>query len=163
RFGRRASTITLPTWEEAPARTGEWMKQRTRWMKGHLQTWLVANRSPFSGPQRFRLGDFLWIQLTLGGSLLASMLHGLLLAWFVYGLAAQQAALEGWHLGLFIAGYASVLVAAFTAVRRPHPKALLLLPLYWPLLSVAMFRALWEVKTRPQFWAKTRHGLSRTR
>ncbi|HVY88731.1 MAG TPA: glycosyltransferase family 2 protein, partial [Hyphomonadaceae bacterium] len=163
RFGREAAMITLPTWEEAPSRPGEWMKQRTRWMKGHLQTWLVASRAPFSGKQRFNPGEFLSIQMTLGGSLLASLLHGPLLVWLIYGLATQQAALQGWHLGLFAAGYVGVLLAALAALGKPRLTALLLLPLYWPLLSIAMLRALWEMKTRPQFWAKTQHGFSRTR
>lgn len=38
RFGGAAAVIDAPTWEEAPAHPFAWLDQRTRWMKGHLQT-----------------------------------------------------------------------------------------------------------------------------
>src|SRR5690606_32310519 len=41
RFGGRAAMIASPTWEEAPVQLHHWMTQRARWMKGHLQAWLV--------------------------------------------------------------------------------------------------------------------------
>src|SRR5690606_21252526 len=46
RFGYRAATLTLPTREDAPDQLGAWMRQRTRWYKGWLQTWLVHTRQP---------------------------------------------------------------------------------------------------------------------
>ena len=37
RFGYRSGTIDLPTFEEAPATLGPWMRQRTRWFKGWMR------------------------------------------------------------------------------------------------------------------------------
>ncbi|NWG54724.1 MAG: glycosyl transferase family 2, partial [Hydrogenophilaceae bacterium] len=47
RAGWRIDVIDPPTWEEAPISFTAWRKQRTRWIKGHMQTWLVLMRAPF--------------------------------------------------------------------------------------------------------------------
>jgi hypothetical protein len=78
------------------------------------------------------------------------------------GLFTPFVTLEGWHAVVFGLGYGGVVAAAVAAQRKLPPfHALLTLPLYWPLLSIAMVRALWEMKTRPHFWAKTPHGVRR--
>src|SRR5262249_29589445 len=46
RLGWRAAMIRAPTYEEAPIRFKHWFNQRTRWIKGHIQTWLVLMRDP---------------------------------------------------------------------------------------------------------------------
>lgn len=38
RFGYRSTTFASTTFEEAPARFGGWLRQRSRWMKGWMQT-----------------------------------------------------------------------------------------------------------------------------
>ena len=161
RFGGKAATISAPTWEEAPVRFPDWRAQRTRWIKGHLQTWLVLMRRPFSAATGMGWASFLSAQLTLGGSLLTSLMHLPVVAWILFGLLTPLVSLEGWHAALLGVGYGSVVAAAFAA--RPSRLTfwdLLSLPLYWPLLSVSMLCALWEMKSRPHFWAKTRHGVA---
>jgi cellulose synthase/poly-beta-1,6-N-acetylglucosamine synthase-like glycosyltransferase len=37
RFGYRADVISSTTYEEAPARIGSWLRQRTRWSKGWMR------------------------------------------------------------------------------------------------------------------------------
>jgi hypothetical protein len=99
------------------------------------------------------------VQLTFAGSLLAASMHAPILALMALGLATQWVTLEGWHAALFGVGYGGV-VAAAIAARSSMLGAVTLvtLPLYWPLLSLAMLRALWELRSRPHFWAKTPHG-----
>jgi cellulose synthase/poly-beta-1,6-N-acetylglucosamine synthase-like glycosyltransferase len=46
RDGGRIGVITSVTAEEAPLTWRPWHAQRTRWMKGWLQTWLVHMRRP---------------------------------------------------------------------------------------------------------------------
>lgn len=159
RMGWRAATIDTPTLEEAPVRFSHWLAQRTRWMKGHIQTWLVLMRDPARAARGMGWPQFLAVQVTLGGSLLASLLHGpVMIAILV--LAAAGAPIHTWAAALLGAGYSSVLLASLASRREPHALTLLTLPLYWPLLSLAMLCALWELKTRPHFWAKTPHGIS---
>ena len=47
RFGYRSTTFASTTFEEAPARFGGWLRQRSRWMKGWMQTWSVHMRRPW--------------------------------------------------------------------------------------------------------------------
>ncbi|GHA94691.1 hypothetical protein GCM10009069_17080 [Algimonas arctica] len=59
--------IHLPTQEEAVSRLRPWFKQRSRWLKGYLQTWLVHMNAPLSGGWRRAV----MLQVTLGLSLLS--------------------------------------------------------------------------------------------
>jgi len=159
RFGGRAATISLPTLEEAPVRGYDWLKQRTRWMKGHLQTWLVLMRDPLRAANEMGWISFASVQLTLFGSLLASLMHLPILLWMSLGLVSPLVSLEGWHAAIFGIGYGSVIAAAWASREKGlSALGLLTLPLYWPLLSIAMIRALLEIRRRPHFWAKTPHG-----
>ena len=46
RSGYRCAMIPSTTYEEAPRHLMSWLRQRTRWLKGYVQTWLVHMRSP---------------------------------------------------------------------------------------------------------------------
>jgi glycosyltransferase XagB len=48
RLGFDTDTITSCTYEEANVSLRNWMRQRTRWMKGFLATWLVHMREPLA-------------------------------------------------------------------------------------------------------------------
>lgn len=161
RLGYRAAMIAPQTDEEAPARLRPWLNQRTRWMKGYLQTWLVLNRAPLNAARGMGLPGYLLTQVTLGGSLLAAMAHGPLLMWTAAS-AALLSGIEAWHVVLFGLGYGSALAAGLVSgARHAGPLNLLTLPLYWPLQSIAMVRAFFEMKHRPHHWAKTPHGAYR--
>lgn len=116
RFGGEARMIAPPTLEEAPSSLTPWMNQRTRWMKGHLQTWLVLMRKPFRAMREIGLLRFAATQLTLGGALLASALHAPLLLWLPFGLALGG--MEPWQFLLFGIGYASTIAAGLAADRH---------------------------------------------
>ncbi len=162
RLGYRARMIAPATEEEAPARLRAWMNQRTRWMKGYLQTWLVLNRSPIKAARGMGLLKYLLTQVTLGGALLAAMAHGPLLIWIIAN-AVMLNGFDAWHVALFGLGYASALAAALASgAKHARPLTLLTLPLYWPLQSIAVARALYEMKRKPHYWAKTPHGIGRT-
>ena len=45
RFGYRSSTLDTATLEEAPEALLPWLRQRTRWFKGWMQTLLVHTRA----------------------------------------------------------------------------------------------------------------------
>lgn len=130
-------------------------------MKGYLQTWLVLNRSPLKTMRGMGLGNYLMTQLTLGGALLAAMAHGPLLVWLLVN-TIMLAGFEAWHVALFGLGYISALIAALASgAAHARPMALLTLPFYWPLQSIAVARALYEMKRKPHYWAKTPHGAGR--
>jgi len=77
--GWRVETLNSPTWE-APADTlNEWMPQRTRWLKGYMQTWTVRTRRPWVRGWRMPLG----LVATLGKAIGSAVVHGLIVAWIV--------------------------------------------------------------------------------
>ena len=75
RFGYRTAVIASTTYEEAPARFGPWLRQRTRWFKGWMQTWLVHMRSPLRLARELGLPGFAVFQLLVGGTVLAALIH----------------------------------------------------------------------------------------
>ncbi len=164
RDGWRFAVIDPPTWEEAPTRLWPWLRQRARWIKGHLQTWLVLMRDPIASARDMGAGAFLSMQIMLGGSLLSAFAHGpifVLVAWalispsFNLGPIAWSLALAGYA----IAAYNAISVAA--ALRDPRLAfAALTMPFYWPLSTIAALMAGLDFLFRPHYWAKTQHGIS---
>ncbi len=63
RDGYRIDVIGPPTLEEAPVTLGAWLNQRTRWIKGHMQTWLVLMRDPIGCARQMGLRAFASVQL----------------------------------------------------------------------------------------------------
>lgn len=163
--------ITPPTQEEAVSRLKPWTHQRTRWMKGFMQSWRVHMDSPLAPGGWRGLRRQLTLQLTLGSVLLAGFLHAPicagLLAWMGYSWVTQgSAALPPIAILSLVLGYGSgVLIGAVGAIRAGKPKLLLsipIMPLYWLCLCLPTYRAAIEYVRRPYYWAKTTHGLAAT-
>jgi glycosyltransferase XagB len=171
RAGMAVAMVRSTTWEEAPLRFRPWLYQRTRWMKGWMQTWLVHMRQPRRCCQELGAFRFLGAQALMGGMVLSALMHPV----FYIMLATEFATgdpladrLDGvdrglWWLAAFnlVAGYSSaMLLAAIAVVRRrrlwllPH---VVLMPLYWLLISFASYRAVWQLLRDPFLWEKTEH------
>lgn len=167
RRGFRTAVIDSTTFEEANCRTGNWMRQRTRWMKGYLQTWLVHRRDmKFSGWR-----GVLAVDLFVGGTAFAALLNPLMWAMVAVdafgGPSPAQGlpdSVEAALIGALAIGNAAFLgLGALAPGRRGlwrlAPFALLI-PFYWLMMSAAAWRALLQLVTRPSWWEKTDHGLS---
>lgn len=163
RDGYRAGVIGPPTWEEAPVSFGAWFGQRTRWIKGHLQTWLVLMRNPIRTAREMGLPAFLSMQLILGGGIIAALAHGPL-AFTVLVAALSPYNLTPVDFVLALTGYCVAIFAALSACalsgNLEPARAAPTMPLYWPLATLAAVRALLELVLRPHHWSKTRHGVS---
>ncbi|MEO0466567.1 MAG: glycosyltransferase [Pseudomonadota bacterium] len=160
--GLKISTISPPTFEEAPETLGVWTAQRSRWLKGFLQTWMVMMHQPVRSYGELGPFSFLSLQIGLIGTCLAAFAHGPLLVLSVFAMAlGVQLPTIAW--GLMAAGYG---VNVLAVLITPGPKRMqrwlgaATLPLYWPLQSVAATRALYEFVRRPHYWAKTPHGIT---
>lgn len=173
RFGYRSVTIASTTYEEAPVNLGAWLRQRTRWMKGWLQTWSVHMRSPLRLWRETGTRGFLAINLIVGGNVLTALAYPALIAellmllvnhrqdWLASILFNSQMPL---HLTAIGAGYVSTVVIGLLGLARRRQLRrgwiLLLAPVYWGLLAIAAWRALWQLLRDPYRWEKTEHGLS---
>ena len=171
RLGYRTGVIASTTYEEAPARFGAWIKQRSRWFKGWIQTWLVHNQSPRLLWQDLGAGGFAVFQLLVGGTVLAALVHGLFLveiAWQLWddGFETTGPSAAGLYVATLAAGYAvSAILALVGLMRRRllrYAWALAMLPIYWLLLSAAAWRAVFQFIRDPYHWEKTEHGLALT-
>lgn len=164
REGWRLGAVTPPTMEEAPVTLGAWRRQRTRWIKGHLQTWLVLMRRPGAALRDLGLKGFTAMQLTLAGGIVAAALHGPLAVALLIAACLPGVPVGPLGAAIAVAGYATgllALVIGAAAARQPKAAlAALTAPLYWPLASWAALCALGELVLKPHYWAKTTHGLS---
>ena len=175
RGGYRTLTIASTTWEEAPIALRSWVRQRTRWLKGWMQTYLVHTRRRTRGRPAPGWWPQLGLHVLIGGMLLSALVHPVVLAvmsWLaLHGdqLSPKSSALEQGLVGIGLAnlalGYASAMLAAAIAAWRRGWRRLsleaILMPVYWLLISFASYRALLQLITAPHLWEKTAHGHSR--
>lgn len=172
RSGYRVATLSSTTWEECPDRFRVWLGQRTRWLKGWMQTWLVSTRQP--GRLLAELGwwRFVALQLLLANLVLSPLIH----PWFYVLVAADMLAGRGllppqgllfasvWWVSAFNIAFGYVMAVALGAVavgRRGWPDLIataVTVPLYWLAISVAAYRALYQLVEAPHYWEKTEHG-----
>lgn len=171
RHGFRTLILDSTTLEEANSDVVNWIRQRSRWYKGYLQTMLVHLRNPTQ--LRREIGTMATLRMInmTGGVPLTSAFN--LVFWFsmlvwVLGrpdfIAALFPPLTYYVcLALFLIGaplsvFAGLVVTQ--ALGKPYLWwAALLAPLYWILQSVAALKAIYQLLFRPFYWEKTVHGL----
>lgn len=170
RHGYVTELLDSTTFEEANCRARPWIKQRSRWIKGFMMTWLTHMRDPARlwrelGPRRF-----LGVQLLLLGSVLQALTAPFLWSfWLVpLGVGHPVAALLGpaAFRALWITFFAVEGLTIAFAIAGLRRTAHGLSPLWVPTLSIyhlmataAAWKAAWEMLTRPFWWDKTHHGL----
>lgn len=164
RRGWRLGVITRPTWETPPGGLQSWLPQRTRWLKGYMQTWGTHTRRPW----RLGVRGMLSLIMTLGSGLASAALQGPSLASFaasfaisaVAGLPPHPLALALCVLGVGTgSAWLSCLIGARRAGIRYTATDMLAAPFYWSLLSLAFGHAVWRLVREPFAWDKTPHCL----
>lgn len=174
RFGYRSQAFASTTFEEAPVTLRHWLPQRTRWMKGFIQTWLVHMRHPLRLWREIGGRGVATLNLLVGGSVVTALAYPVLLLVAVLMLADQCTSLPDWlqpeppgalHYAALLAGYATTILMGWQGLARRRQlrlaPVLLLTPLYWLCLSVAAWRAVIQFVWSPHRWEKTTHGLVR--
>ena len=170
RHGYRTELIDTVTHEEANCRPLPWIKQRSRWIKGYMMTWAVHMRQPRLlwrqlGPKGF-LGFQVLFLGTIAQFLLAPLLWSFLLLPFGFDhpLYAAMPVPAVWAMAaiFFLSEAVNILIGALGLGRTKHGLSLLwvlTLKVYYPLASLAAYKGLLELATRPFYWDKTTHGL----
>lgn len=176
RLGWTVEILDSTTWEEAPVSFSVWLGQRTRWLKGWMQTYLVHMRQPRRLLRELGWKRFTGVQVLFGGIMLSALVH----PWF-YVLAAIDAldgrVLEAPRSGFaytvqivalfnLATGYLAAIALGVAAVLMRGRLVLALhaffMPVYWLAISLAAYRALFQLVTAPFLWEKTEHK-ARTR
>lgn len=161
------------TLEEANSDFINWVRQRSRWYKGYLQTLLIHLRRPRELYQEVGLLGLIQLVLFVGGTPLLAVLNPVFwtmtAVWFIAHPAIIQALFPAplfyagllcWSVGNFLIGYLTVVSCRLT--ERPELFwAALLVPVYWVMMAIAGIKAVWQLVVAPAFWEKTVHGLHR--
>ncbi len=155
RIARRGWDVRImasATDKEASGRLGDWLRQRTRWMRGYYQTWLVHMRSPGRLWRDLGTRRFIGLQLTFAvylAALVSPLFWVLTVACLASGrgsvflYAGAAAMLVGNLLMVYSLMIGCMEHGLFRAVRT-----MLLVPAYWALMSVAACRALLKFQLR---------------
>ncbi|CAD5285701.1 conserved membrane hypothetical protein [Bosea sp. 62] len=175
RAGGYIADLPSHTLEEAPVTLRAWLKQRTRWHKGYLQTLVSHLLQPGRLLKEAGLFSTLTFLVLALGTVLGSFFYPVFVA--ATGTAMLSGSLlspngllellfSSLALVLSVSGICVVfLVPALGAWRRGAPglwRWLPLLPVYHLLASLAAWLALYEYLDDRFGWNKTVHGLARS-
>ncbi|MCD8139347.1 MAG: glycosyltransferase [Planctomycetaceae bacterium] len=179
----KTAVLDSHTWEEANSKVGNWIRQRSRWIKGYMQTWLVHMRRPFHLYRELGFKGLLGYNAMVLGTPLLPLLNPLfwllMIVWLVASPGYLDALFPGWLyyialfqllVGNFVFVYSNI-YGSYCVIRDSEVSGAmrlnysiimsgLLLPFYWVLMSIAGYKALIQLFTRPHYWEKTTHGLT---
>jgi cellulose synthase/poly-beta-1,6-N-acetylglucosamine synthase-like glycosyltransferase len=171
--GYRVGVVDSTTFEEASCAAGQWIRQRSRWIKGYMQTFLVHTRRPLQMLRSTGVLGFVGFFFFIGGTVLSGILNPVFwafyLAWLVtIGLGVDplfpQLLLFLSLFNLLAGNGAFIFLSMIAPIRRGWlglvPYSLTVFG-YWVLMSMAAYKALWQLVRHPFYWEKTEHGLSR--
>jgi cellulose synthase/poly-beta-1,6-N-acetylglucosamine synthase-like glycosyltransferase len=175
RAGLRTLVLESTTYEEANSDFINWVKQRSRWYKGYLQTWLVHMRHPGRLWAELGPSGFVGFNLFVGGTPFLALANPIFWAMTAVWFAAHPAFVAAlfpaplYYAGMFCLAFGNAtflygtIVSAHLTGRPSLVLAAVLSPLYWAMMSVAAVKALIQLVSVPSFWEKTTHGLDRRR
>lgn len=169
RAGYRTEMVGTTTFEEANFRAWPWVKQRSRWLKGFMVTYLVHMRDPKRLCQELGLLKFIGVQAFFLGTIGQFLLAPVLWMFWLTALGMPNPLMQvvshptlTYLIWLFLMAEGLNIAIGTLAVSARERRFLLpwvpTMYLYFPLGVVAAYKALWELAVRPFFWDKTQHG-----
>jgi cellulose synthase/poly-beta-1,6-N-acetylglucosamine synthase-like glycosyltransferase len=171
--GYRVGVVNSVTYEEANTQVGNWIRQRSRWIKGYIQTWLVNMRDPVGLVRQVGVKGFLSLQLFIGGGIVSGLAYPFMLIFFLLWIFTRTGALRPLFPGpvlavsvvnLLVGNSFLIYLSMLAAAKRHHFSLLrhaLTVPAYWILMSIAAYKGLWQLIRNPFYWEKTVHGISK--
>ncbi|MEM1077876.1 MAG: glycosyltransferase family 2 protein [Pseudomonadota bacterium] len=171
RFGYRVQLIDTVTQEEANVRIWPWIKQRSRWIKGYMATYVVHMRTPVQLWRDLGPAGFASMQCLFLGSILGALTLPILFTIWAVSLGVPVPVLHSlaipapWVLGPTMLGIEAInLLIWAIGVRAPRHRNLMpmvpLLHIYFLMSTVAALKALIELLHDPFYWDKTDHGVA---
>jgi glycosyltransferase XagB len=169
RHGYRTELIETVTMEEANCRPLPWVRQRSRWIKGYMMTYVVHMRQPRLLLRQLGWWRFAGFQVLLMGSLSQAVLVPVLWSFWLAACGlphpvadALPAALMWGLFAVFLMSETITLAMGLIGLSRTNHRVsrwwVPTLHLYYPLAALASYKALWEMVAKPFYWDKTSHG-----
>jgi cellulose synthase/poly-beta-1,6-N-acetylglucosamine synthase-like glycosyltransferase len=171
RHGYRTEMVNTVTEEEANCRIWPWIKQRSRWLKGYMVTYVVHMRRPRLLHRQLGAWKFWGFQAHFVSALSQVLLAPLLWSFWLILLGlphpldpvVPRDILVAAGLTFLMLEVLNMTIYAAAVCTNKH-KALLpwvpLMHVYSPLGAIAAYKAVYELIFKPFFWDKTAHGLS---
>lgn len=171
-LGYRTAVLDSVTMEEANSDPINWIRQRSRWYKGYLQTWLVHIRRPVQMWRSVGPRAFVRLTLILAGTPIIAVLN--LLFWFItilwfLGQPAVVGDVFPWFvyfpsLVALIVGNGITLYMNLLALREDDRADLIVPALtvsaFFVMMSIAAAKGMYQLIRNPSYWEKTFHGLA---
>lgn len=156
------------TWEEANSKLSNWIKQRSRWVKGYIQTYMVHMRHPFNLIRKIGFINFLHFNLIIGGNFFVLCFNPI--AWTLlifWVLAPQKFYFPNFFFlvttpVLIMGNVIFVLLNVMGSLKRKYYRLIIpsfFSPIYWILMSIGAWKGLFQFFKKPHFWEKTDHAL----
>jgi cellulose synthase/poly-beta-1,6-N-acetylglucosamine synthase-like glycosyltransferase len=170
RRGWRTAVFDSTTYEEAASETYNWIRQRSRWVKGYIQTYLVHMRHPVQLWRAIGGRAFFSFNMVVGGTFFGFLVNPLLwlltALWYLSHAHLIRAVFPGpvFYLGMcsLLLGNMAFIYMNVAGCMRPgmydKTKYALFSPFYWALMSVAAWKGFLQLWTNPFYWEKTLHG-----
>ncbi|TNF43138.1 MAG: glycosyltransferase [Cytophagales bacterium] len=189
----KVTVLDSTTLEEANNDFFNWIRQRSRWIKGYMQTFLVHMRHPVKLYKKVGLKGFMAFQFFIGGTFFTFLVYPVLLLFLLFILFLHSGLLDylvfwndlpvskslldsvsvffpNWLVVIsifnFVIGNLMMIYVNMMAVFRRRSYTLILYalvnPFYWLMHSISAYKGLIQLVTKPFYWEKTNHGLTKS-
>lgn len=170
----RTAVLDSTTYEEANSHHFNWYKQRSRWIKGYIQTYFVHMRKPGQFITQWDQPHALTFQLIVGGKILSMLINPfmwiLTISYFLFRpligpIVDSLFPSPVLYMSAFSLVFGNFLYMYYYMIgcaKRGNDdliKYVFFTPLYWLGMSISAFTAIIELIYKPHYWAKTKHGL----
>lgn len=171
-MGYRVGVVNSTTMEEANTSVPNFIRQRSRWIKGYMQTTLVHARRPRQLIREIGWRRFASFALLIGGTpaTFLGVIPLYIVTLFTIFIPAEVLSqfFPVWLLWLSLLNFViGNTVMVYLSMMGPYKRGTFALilwailnPIYWILHSIASYKGLWQLLTRPHYWEKTDHGLT---
>ena len=167
--GWRTRIIDSTTWEQACPRLGNWIRQRSRWVKGYMQTYFVHLRDPVETTLGLGVFNNLHYHLLIGGTAFAQLINPFYWTLALIWICTRSSVLSAFFPGaifvmaalcLFVGNFLFAYTSSIACVRRGRGELAIygmLMPFYWMLMSIAAWKGFIQLLRNPHYWEKTKH------
>lgn len=174
KLGYKTAIVDSTTHEEANSSFYNWLGQRSRWIKGYIQSYFVHMRRPNEFSRSVKYPHLYTFQLIVGGKILSLFINPLFwlmtILYFVFRPTLGpfiESLFPGplLYLGVFSGVIGNFLYFYYYMVgcaKRGYFDLIkfgFLVPFYWLMMSISAWIAVYKMITQPHYWFKTKHGL----
>jgi len=167
KHGYKTKILDSVTWEEAPIELSIWLRQRSRWIKGHIQTYIVHLRNSFKFVENYGIRGLIGFHGFLILPILTYFLQVLILTQiFFSGFDSLNPFLKWLSItNVFLWIIFSISTSVFVAIKNKYSDVncflFLACPFYCFLHLISAIMAVYDIIFRTHYWAKTPHNLDK--